>query len=72
VNSEPCLGFAVVGYLKNSQTLQLRFYDRTDEIIATEFLSPTRALEVAGKLLKAAHDALRDGIGADQVRKYDT
>jgi hypothetical protein len=72
VNSEPCLGYALVGYLANSRTLQLRFYDSTDELLATEFLSPNRALEIAGKLLKAAHDALKAGAGVDEVRKYDT
>ena len=68
--SSPCLGYALVGYLANSRTLQLRFYDPADELIATEFLSPKRAFEIAGKLTKAAHDALKAGVAADEVRRY--
>lgn len=72
MSTTPCdRGRASIGYLKNSRTLQLRFYDATDELIATEFLSPRRAIEIAGKLLKAAHDALGNGIGADDVRYYE-
>jgi hypothetical protein len=70
VKSTLCLGYAGVGYLANSRTLQLRFYDRTDELMATEFLSPRRAIEIAGNLLWAAHQALGDGIAADEERHY--
>lgn len=69
--STVCTGRAAVGYFKNQRMLQLRFYDPTDELMATEFLSPRRAMEIAGKLLHAAHEALGDGVGADEVRYYD-
>ena len=55
---------------RNTKRLELRFYDPTDELIATEYLSPTRALEIAGRLIRAAHDALKAGILADEVRRY--
>ena len=62
-------GRVLVGYLRNRRSVELRYYtdDPSDEHMVTEYLSPARAIEVAGKLLLAAHQALTDGVPHDFV-----
>ena len=60
----------LVGYFANHRGLELRLYDEAEtDLIATEFLSPARAIEIAGKLLKAAHGALLAGAAPTEIQR---